>query len=206
MRMTPPIGISGLFTLRTPFTTAENTFYTVTAIRKFSEIISRGQDPVQMVYAPVGLGTEEYSADYHAEAAVICLKSTTGELIYVPDTYIESYPDQGGVPYSRMILSASLGMFPEFRSVDDIKQAVISALEAKTGITPEVFVSRAPTTNYVSDEQHESLTQARLNAITTNETDAAKIIRLNDQVQTLQNKINELNLVIESLTTNPPAA
>jgi len=199
IRMTPPMGISGAFLFRAPFVADTDKSYTVIAIRQFNELIARGQEPLKLIYAPVGLTETAYKDDLSLNALVICLRDKDGSLIYVPDTYIERYPSMGSIPYSHLVLAVSLGMWPENRSTDDIVQAITESVKAKIGVDPVFYVTRAPVSDHVSEQQHTQLTAARRAAVTHTETDTAIIIRLSDKVAELQRTIDEQTLLIEAL-------
>lgn len=201
-RLTPPIGISGAFLLRDPFSVSADKSYTVTAIRKFSEVIARGQDPVKMIYEPVSLGTGAYEQDVAAGALVICLQDKEGRTTYVPDTYIESYPSMGSVPYHRVVMGVSLGMWPEHRGTEDVQDAIAQAVEDFIGVTPEVIETRAPTSDYMSEQQHVQLTSVRQSAIISRETPRATILRLSEQLVAMQATIDEQASIIEALANN----
>ncbi|MNP89206.1 hypothetical protein D3C85_16100 [compost metagenome] len=198
-RLTPPMGISGAFILRAPFSADANKRYTVVALRTFDELVARKQDPMRLVYEPVGLTATAYSEDQVEGALIVCLRDTSGSMMYVPDTYIDSYPQMGSVKHSRLVLGVSLGMFPDSRDLTDIKQAVIESVASKIGVVPEVFVSRASTSDYVDEQQYAQITQARNNAITNRETATATIIRLTDTIAAQEVTLAEQQLLIESL-------
>lgn len=201
-RKTPPIGISGAFILRDPFELDVNSSHTVIALRTFAEMIARGQNPLSLVYATVGLTQTAYDQDKAAGALVVCLRDKNGNLVYVPDTYIESYPNMGSVPYSRLVVGVSMGMWPDSADLSHVLQAIGESVRAKTGVTPELHVTRAVATDTVSESRHAQLVSVRQNAITDTETDTAKIIRLSDQVLALQATIAEQDALIEALVAN----
>lgn len=198
-RLTPPMGISGSFILRAPFTVDANKIYTVVALRTFSELVARKQDPMKLVYEPVNLTATAYSEDQLQGALVVCLRDKTGSLIYVPDTYIDRYPNMGSIRYSRLVLGVSLGMWPDSRDITDVKQAIVESVLSKIGVTPEIFVGKALTSDFVSEQQHAQITQARMNAITNRETSTATIIRLSDTIAQRDATIAEQELMIEAL-------
>ncbi|MNV76720.1 hypothetical protein D3C71_1700920 [compost metagenome] len=66
-------------------------------------------------------------------------------------------------------------------------------------MVPEVFVSRASTSDYVDEQQYAQITQARNNAITNRETATATIIRLTDTIAAQEVTLAEQQLLIESL-------
>jgi len=196
------MNISGAFLLRLPFITDPNRSYTVVAHRTFSELIARDQDPLQLVYAPVGLTATAYSEDQQEQALVICLRDSSGGLIYVPDTYIDNYPSMGSVKYSRLILAVSLGMWPDYRDITDIREAIEESVRAKIGATPQIMVTRGATSDYISEQQHVQNTAVRQAAVITTETDTAAILRLSEEVLQLKATIAAQDELIEGLVAN----
>jgi len=201
-RQTPPMGISGAFLLRAPFVADPTKSYTVVAQRTFGEMIARGQDPLKLVYEPVGLGATVYAEDQLEKALVICLRDNLGNLLYVPDTFIDQYPNMGSVPYSRLIVGVSLGLWPDYRDLDDVEQAIKESVKAKIGVEPTVFLTRAATSTHVSEAQHVQLTASRQASVTTNETDTATIIRLSEEIARLRLINSEQEAIIEALVEN----
>lgn len=198
-RKTPPMAVSGAFILREPFSVDTNSTHTVIALRTFAELVARNQDPLRLVYQPVGLGQTAYNEDKVEGALVVCLRDKTGNLVYVPDTYIDSFPNMGSVPYSRLIIGVSMGMWPDYRDLDDVLQAIRESVASKIGVTPELSVSRGIATDSVSEAQHAQLTAARQNSVEENETDTAKIIRLSDEIIRLNAVIAEQDILIQGL-------
>lgn len=199
---TPPIGISGAFILKSPYVTTPTTSYTVIAIREYDEMVLRNQNILRLVYEPVGLGQIDYDTDRASGALVVVLKGSDGTTLYVPNSYIESFPNMGSVPYSRLIVGVSLGMWPENRPTDDIVNVLSEAVQEFIGVTPTVEVTRAPHSGMVTEQQHAQITSARQAAITNRDTPRAVIARLTAEVQRLQQAVDEQAIIIEALS-NP---
>lgn len=203
-RITPPMDIAGAFLLRTPFVADPAKSYTVTAHRSFAELIARSQDPLKLIYAPVGLTATAYVEDQLEGAIVIALRDSAGNIMYVPDTYIDRYPGLGSVPYSRLVGVVDLGMWPNYRDLDDVMASLKTSCKANLGVDVEVTLARASTTNMVTEEQHTQLLAAREAAKTNNETPTATIIRLSDELAARDATIAEQALLIQALTASTP--
>ena len=54
-RMTPSPGAVGVFTVSAPFSVGASTLYTVTALRRFSEVIGSGIDLFTELYEPLSI-------------------------------------------------------------------------------------------------------------------------------------------------------
>lgn len=203
-RNTPPMNVSGAFLLRPPFVLDSSKSFTVVAHRSFSELISRGQDPLTLIYVPVGLTKTAYTEDQLNNALVIALRDSAGNITYVPDTYIDQYPSMGSVPYSRLVGVIDLGMWPNERALDDVIATLKDACKANLGIEPEMQLARGSATNSVTEQMHVQLTTARTVAKTNNETPSATIIRLSDEISDLKVTIQEQTALIEALVASRP--
>ncbi|QTH80220.1 hypothetical protein PA10_00020 [Pseudomonas phage pPa_SNUABM_DT01] len=201
-RNTPPMNVSGAFLLRSPFVADPAKSYTVTALRSFAELVARGQDPLKLIYLPVNLSETNYAEDQLEGALVVALRDSTGKILYVPDTWIDRYPNMGSVPYSRLVAAIDLGMWPDARDLDDVEQAIKESIRSKIGVDVEVKLTRGIATDFVSEERHVQLTQARENAVTNNETYTATIIRLSDEIARKDVTIAEQAELIQALA-NP---
>lgn len=204
-RITPPMNISGAFLLRTPFVADPAKSYTVTAHRSFSELIVRGQDPLKLVYAPVNLTATAYAEDQMEGAIIIALRDNSGNVMYVPDTYIDRYPGLGSVPYSRLIGVVDLGMWANYRDLDDVLASLKEACKGNLGVDVQVTLARASTSNVVTEEQHTQLLAAREAAKTNNETSTATITRLSDAIIAKDALIAEQELLIKALAAQIPS-
>lgn len=201
-RNTPAPGLKGPFLLRAPFETAADLEYTVTAVRSFAEIRARNSDPFLLVYDPVKLTDADMQADIAEGAAIVVLATRTGELTYVPDTYITSYPYMGSIPYSHLIVSASLGMVSDDTDITLVQQVVASAISDFIGIEPTVFVTRGEVNDAITEERHIQLTISRQAAIKNRETDRAVALRLTTELAAANQRIAEQELIIQELTAS----
>lgn len=195
----PPLGSRGIFALRIPFTADAGTIYRVGGERTFEEMLAQGLDPMKLVYAPVGLSTVDYANDQAAGAAVIILMSDTQKPLYVPDTYIDSYPNMGVVPHQRVVMAADLGMLPDSYDLTRAQQAYAKAISDDIGVQPTIVVCVAPTTDVITQEQYVQNTAARTAAIKNRTTDYAKLLVAQDQVANLTQSNQQLVAMIETL-------
>lgn len=200
IKKTPPLYARGRYILSLPWVANPNKLYTCIAVRSYSDIYKLGQDVYNVFYAPMGAvvgtilgGTPfNFNAEVANKPAIVTLQADDGEVIYVPDTFIQKFPDQGEVKYSHIVLSLSLGPVPDYVNLEEIKQAVAETVAGRFGFTPVVREHRAPGTDNPTAEQHEALEAARLGAITLLETDQAKVLRLLDVSAKKQESINAL--------------
>lgn len=198
-RITPPMNAKGLFSLRLPFAASPTTVYRVSAIRNFEQMVSEGDDPVSLIYTPVGLDNAAYQADLAAGASVIVLMSDTLKPIYVPDTYIDSYPNMGVVPHSWVVASISLGILPDTYDLTRLMQAIKTAVSDDIGVEPTVNIAVAPTTDAITQEQYVQNLNARNAAIKNRSTVYAELLKARAENTNLKQSQNQLFDMIEQL-------
>lgn len=210
-KVTPPMEAKGLFILRLPFKATPTVAYWVGAHRSFDDLIAQGEDPMELVYTPVGLDAAAYAADKAAGAYILTLFSATEKPIHVPDTYVESYPDMGVIPHSWMVVSASCGMLPDTYDTAALTQAVSDAITEHCGIPAQVFVARAPVTSAITQAQYVQNLNARQAAITNRDSVYATNLALttalaNERANsaTLIELIEQLQARIAELEGTPP--
>lgn len=198
-RLVPPVGTRGLYELKTPWSTQPGVVYTCAALRKFVDLTNQGIDIYETYYGPAGLEVGDYEQDRRNNELIVTLISDTEAPIYVPTSYILSYPNQGYRNYQHVVLSASLGPLPDYIDLSFAKDQVSSVLSDTLGMSPEVHLSVAPSDGVVSAEDHDVLEAARVAAITNRTTDYARVLELQQQNQTLMERITLLEqLVIDN--------
>lgn len=195
-KFTPPYKSTGRFTVRDPFTIDDKSEYRCDSIRSLDEILALGLDPMQLYYAPLQLGDTEYQSDYAEGASIITLTSVTAPTLYIPDTYITSYPLLQGVPYRHAILSMSLGMVEESLDLSFLVEQLQNVGSDVIGITPEVKIHIGATTGIVDQPQHEALEQVRQAAIKVRDSDYVQKLELQRQNVLLHETINALQQFI----------
>lgn len=164
---TPPIYAEGIFTCYPPFDKQVdiNTVYVAEAIRTFPEMERRDRDVFAEIYSPAGLSEEIYKEDGEARASIITLKSTDGDLIFVPNTYIESYPGMAGLEYSRNVIVLDVGMIPATIDLSLLEKDLKDVIVKNVGADVKVVVDKMRYEGNVTHEDHVSLETARRLAI-----------------------------------------
>lgn len=205
-KKTPPLLAKGRYTLVAPWIANPNMLYTCMAIRAFEDIYKLGYDVQTIYYHSRGLVDGSiitspaftFAAERAKQPNIITLVGDDGSVIYVPDTFIASYPNLSEVKYSHMVLSVSLGALPDYLDLNAVKAAVSGLVAQTTGVTPTVLEHRVPSTENPTAGQHETLEVTRLSAITLLETDHAKVLRLQSEKTLLQAKINTLVQILQT--------
>lgn len=204
MKKTPPLNTVGRYTLAPPWSTASTVIYTCEAIRSFDDIGKLGKDVYKTYYEPMGVveganingSPFSFATEKAKDPFIITLIGNDNSVIYIPDTFILSYPQSGEYKYSHMVLSISLGALPDYLDLSVVKTAVMNAAAQTSGITPVVTEHKIPARDNPTTSQHDLLEATRLAAISTLETDAAKVLRLEQEKILLNQKINSLTLAL----------
>ena len=206
MRRTPPLATRGIYQLRQPWEVPSSKVYTCYAIRSFQDIYELGEDVYKRYYQPYGVGLSEFEADAEAKAAIVTLISDDHDLVYVPDTYIQAYPEMGVVDYQRVVLSVDFGMLPDFLSLDHIRDQIATVGTEIIGKAPEVGEHVAPVSGAVTPEEHQTLEASRLANIQFRSTDHALYLEQRRLNEALIEKVKTLEQIVidNGLLDSPP--
>lgn len=191
-RNTPPLGTMGRYELQDPWIAKSTKVYTCHAARTFRDLYVQGDDPDKLVYKPVGAGQALRAEDEAAGARIVTLIADDGETIYVPDTRIVSFPNQGFYVYRNFVLSFSTGPLPEGVSLDWLKTKVAEDVTEVLGVTPTVMVHSAPVRDAITPDEHQRIEAARAQAKTEQVTYKARYEQTNSQLQDLTEKYRQL--------------
>ena len=170
-KVTPPIGAKGLFKVRAPYQVSASAVYWVGAKRTFEELITAKINPLAQVYAPVGLGQQDYNSDIVEGAEVITLLSYVRGPLHIPDTYILEYPNMSVVPHSWVVCTVSCGILPDTYDLTRMTQTVSAAVSEYTGVQAQVQVMTAPTTDAVTEADYLNAKAVREAALQNRSTD-----------------------------------
>jgi hypothetical protein len=211
VNLIPPINAAGTYVLLSPFTTkvVSGLRYTCNAVRTFKELLASGVDVVSEYYEANGLAESDYNTDYDNGVCIVTLQSSKGDLLYVPSSYIASYPDTSGVPYNATALSVILGQIPQNMDLEYLKSELIAAALDAAGIVADVRTVVYSETTCVSYEAHKALTAQRDLARSQSQTEYSKRIaveaerdRLAAHVAALETFIANNHSLVDPTTTN----
>ncbi|ANZ48785.1 hypothetical protein BIZ83_gp068 [Erwinia phage vB_EamM_ChrisDB] len=197
--LTPPENTEGSFVTNTPFEVPVDVVYRLEAIRTFPELKRAGIDVFSEYYEPAGLARQDYLDDADMDAAILTFKSTDGEIRFIPNTFLESYPGQSTLDYRRNVIVIDCGPTPGYVDVDklsaDLGTLVTGTIGVKT--TPEVTVLEFE--GVITEEDHVRMEALRKQNI-------RNTTPLSEQVYTLTQRNNELETLnaqlIEILKAN----
>lgn len=201
--MTPTIDASGTYQVTSPFALVPNTIYTCRAIRAFQDLIADGVDIAKTYYLPVGLTATNYADDAAVNANIITLMSATAPTVYIPDTYIASFPDMSNVAYSTIVFGVSAGPLPDSLDLTATQTAIQSAVSDLIGVSPTVTIFSVPSDSVMTQAEATTAESARQAAITNRTTDHAALLALQGKYATLLQQYQALEAVLVATGTVP---
>lgn len=199
--MIPAINTRGLYTLRAPFAAAllVSTPYTCVAVRKLEDIVAAGGDPKELYYTAHGIDASVYDDDVAQGTCIVTLQASEGSIVYVPSSFITSLPDQGGIPYTTLVLAVSLSAIPDALDLTYLKTRMSELVMANLGVEAEVQEVAISAPTHLSQTEHAAIEAARQVNITNRTTDHATNLALTTQRDALLAKVQELEAYIQSL-------
>jgi hypothetical protein len=192
----PPIGTRGRYELKAPFQARPDRVYTCSAIRKFVDLENQGINIFLRYYDPLGLEDSDFAQDKRNGELLLTLTSETEAPIYVPTSYLLSFPNQSGRRYHHVVLSASMGPIPDYIDLTHVRVEMANVISDAIGHVPEVHVGVSPLTQDVTPEEHESLEAARVAAITNRTTDYTRFLAERQKVARLEAKLAALEEIL----------
>lgn len=199
-RLTPPLGAVGQYSLKTPWTTAASMNYRCTALLRVEELVKSGKNIYKTFYEPVGLSEDVCKTDIAAGVVFVSLLGSDGSRIYVPDTYISSYPNQSAVTYSYLVMTIDLGPQPSTVDLTAAMDEVKEVVNKFTGVaTTDIAVglAAAQSNTMMTKEQMIAAEDARRLAI--ENTIPSEMV-----IEELQARIAEQDSLIQQLLNPTP--
>lgn len=198
------INTAGKFVLKKPYVAKESVKYNVTALREFSDLYIKGVDVYSQYYKPYGLidgvevngSTFSFATEAKLNPTIITLEGSDDTVIYVPSTYVESFPVSGDVTYSRLILTADLGALPDSVSLESILQDMEDLIQANFGIRPVVNIARGFTIEQPTMDEHLVLEQSRIGSIAVTQNNFTENNKLKEDNALLDSQVKALTAIL----------
>tara|TARA_B100001057_G_scaffold463613_1_gene517977 strand:+ start:197072 stop:197671 length:600 start_codon:yes stop_codon:yes gene_type:complete len=196
MQLTPTIYATGRYQVRDPFTLVDGVDYTCHAVRTFKECQQRGMDVFKEVYEANGIGRDKYLTDEAAGINIIALMTEGQPTLYIPDSYIASYPNLGEAVPQRLIISVDIGVISSHWSPDYLIEQMRNLASDIAGGEPEVELHSIPLLGRKSSGDVPAIEAGREVAVTQRTSDYAKTQELErsnallrEKVRSLENKV-----------------
>jgi hypothetical protein len=170
MSIVPPLNLAGTYTVKTPFVLVAGVSYTCIAQREYKDLVINNISVYDRFYSPYGISQADYEADVKNNAVMITLFSDDAPTVYIPSTYILSYPDLSAITFRHRVLSISMGAIPDSMPLDDFVSKVASLASDVLGVEPTVSqhsVSLSTTVSTQAANAFEAARQARIKDRTT---------------------------------------
>ena len=199
-----PLGTSGLWSLSAPFNVMlkAGTPYTVIGIRNIAEIIAAGDDPETDYYTSNNLTTAVYLNDLNNNVSILSLQNGAGDLVYVPNSFVNNYPDLGGVPYRVLALTINLGAIPDAMSLSNLISKVQDDVLELVGINAIAKVAALSPVTLLNSGYAASIEAARVAKVGTVITDYTKYVQTNLLLTNARQKISMLEALLKKLHSN----
>lgn len=190
--LTPPVNTEGIFKVNTPFSLPQDVMFRVDAISNFADVVRRNEDPYAKYYAPLGISNSDYLEDAKVGASIITFKSNDGQLVFIPDTYIETYPGAAGVSYVRNVLVWDCGPVPDYVDINAMNADAVAVLAKGLGVQVTASVTTLAYEGVISDEDHVRMEAERKARI-------RETIPLSEQLENALSRNAELQKLNDSL-------
>lgn len=201
MSLTPPLGAAGIYKLKAPYNTLlrENVSYRCSEIRRFNGVAEAGGRVFEDYYEPQGVGFTTYQRDAQANEAIISLVSDMDHWVYVPTSFIESYPNQGGIPYQGLVLGVPLGPVPTWMDLSAVQKKIKDVIHDSLGIDVSPEYVQVTELEYLNQGDHDRLEAARAAKLGDGSTDNARYLKEKARADALAIQVQNLEAYIRSL-------
>lgn len=198
----PTIGARGEYSLNAPFDTLmlQGEEYTCQAIRRLSDYIADNGNPQRDIYELYGISDAEYKTDLAENMYILSLQSDTGHWLYVPVSYLRSYPVANGIPYRTMMVGVCLGPMPVDSDFSHLSTMIENLTFDTLGIKPKIKLVEVSRVSLVSKEAHDGIVLARNQRASLKLTDSGRYMALQEQHQRALTKLAELEQYIKNHT------
>lgn len=176
----PQLYAKGSFEAFPPFDSvvSPSAFYTVQSTVTPAQMLAKQIDLFKTVWEPAGASEADYQQQLNAlqnlDGAIIVLSSKNAPDVYVPSTYIKSYPLVDGVIYEHLCIITDCGAVPP--AFKDVLNSAIdhfnNYMKDNCGLnSPRTVLGTIQTRGYVPREQAEAWENTRQQQIKSNPSD-----------------------------------
>lgn len=197
-QLTPPPNTEGAFVAKPPFKLSGEVMYTLESVRGFAELERAKLKVYERYYQPVGLSESDYLEDAQNNASILFLRTKDGELAYIPNTYLASYPGQASETYVRNVVVADLALVPSYVETDAMVEEIQEVIKRRLGIDSTVSITTLEYEGVITEEEHirmENLRKENLKGFVSQE---EQIDNLKKEVAGLYDQNEELIKLVEA--------
>lgn len=194
LEVVPTVGMSGLFSLKAPYTNLvrEQIEYTCIQVINLTGALAQGDDPKTDVYLANGDTEENYNLDLAANHCIVTLQSELGDVVVVPNGALNGLPIADGVKYMSAVLGISLSALPEDFDLTQLKQDISDLVFETIGVRSTVYPATIGGTIVLSHEEHAGIEAARLANVQLTPSNLTLVTQLQNEKIALQAKLTQL--------------
>ena len=198
-RINLTVGMKGTVIAAAPFDTqiSPRQIHTCIGVETIDGLIAKGFEPYEDIYEPNGIDEDQFNLDSASGVRIITFQAATGEVIAVPELYIESIPDANGVPYRCIMLGISLSAIPDDLDLTDLKTEVGDLIFNHLGVRSEIKEVTYGEPVILSVTEHDAVEAARVNNVTNNVSSRLRANQLQSTVDSLTLKVQMLEQYIK---------
>lgn len=193
------VGMKGTVISTAPFDTVINPrlIQQCIGVETINGMLAKGDDPFTDVYEPRGIAESVFNTHADEGVRIITWQSSLGEIISVPEVYIDSIPDANGVPYRCAMLGISLSAIPDDMDITDLKTEISDMIFNYLGVRSEIKEVMYGEPSILSAEEHAAVDLARVAHITNNVSSRLRVQQLTTTVNDLTLKVQQLENYIK---------
>lgn len=198
-RINITVGMKGTVLATAPFDTLINPrqIYQCIGVETIDGLIAKGQEPYADVYEPNGIDEDQFNLDSDAGVRIITFQGGTGQLVSIPELYIDSLPDANGVPYRCVMLGISLSAIPNEMDITDLKTELGDLIYNYLGVRSTIKELAYGDPAIFSIAEHDAIEAARQNNITNNVSSRLRVTQLQTMLQDMTLKVQALEQYIK---------
>lgn len=194
----PEVDSAGLFMLRSPFVAEPGVTYVCESISGFSALEGIGIDVYQRYYQSNQLTRMDYESDLNNNVDIATLVSVAGGTIYVPTSYIDSFPNAASIPYSQVTVSFDLGLLPDDYVLDAIVAQAADVFHGQVGVDPTPRQHYIPVLDTIDFVKHTELESARNTNAELSDSPTLALQKALKENESLRQRVKELEDIILS--------
>lgn len=193
---TPAINSYGVYSAILPYVIASDVRYRCTGLNLISALLADNTDVYALYYENLGIDIETYEDDKKNDVAIVTLSSSDGPEINIPSSFIEELPTLVTIPYSRIIISADMGLLPDTLNMGQLVTDIKDMIDGRIGVNSIVKLNAISNASFYTVEEDALLESNRLAAIADSDTLSYKYSKLVDELTAALDKIVDLETVI----------
>lgn len=193
------VGMKGTIIATAPFDTVIDSrqIHECIGVETINGLIAKGSEPFEDIYEKYDISESQFNADADAGVRIITFQSSIGEIITIPELYIESIPDANGVPYRCAMLGIALSAIPDDFDLTELKTEVSDLIFDYIGVRSEIKEVVFGEPSVLTRVEHIAVEAARVANVRDNESSRSIARRLQDTVNAQAAKIAMLEQYIK---------